>query len=320
MLIKRFIFLLIFTYPVHAAVTPDEFIEIYIKDKDYGDIYKIDFLIFKNEFIDEVDLNEEWEDLGPLNLSKEVFIIKDQPTLLVEKPVFKEKSQTNIFKIKIDDSIQDKTQFEEEVLQRQEIYKQNFNFFERILFEKEFEEVKKKLEQNKDYRILHSISWYQPLVSKDESVFIHIENLNGQIKTYGEVLIYKDRYLHLDAKLRLSKKSDSQNTELVEIKTIDFNESLKSKSREEGKDVNNSYWMETIFNNIKVNIGDFSKWILNNDLTVSPLNLKAQESINFKYKDLYEINQEVKMEENKYHFIDHPYFGIIIRISSLQTN
>ena len=38
----------------------------------------------------------------------------------------------------------------------------------------------------------------------------------------------------------------------------------------------------------------------------------------YEYKDLYEINQEMKIEENKYHFIDHPYFGVIVRISSLQ--
>ena len=78
--------------------------------------------------------------------------------------------------------------------------------------------------------------------------------------------------------------------------------------------------METIFNNIKINIGDFSKWILNNEITDSSLDLKAQESIDFKYNDLYEINQEIKIKENKYHFIDHPYFGVIVRISSLQAN
>jgi hypothetical protein len=320
MLIKRFIFLLIFSYPVCAVVTPDEFIESYIKEKDYGEIYKIDLLVFKNQFIEEVDLKEKWEELDPLDLSEELFMIKDQPTLLVEKPVFKEKNQNFIIKIKLEDSLQDKAQIEGETTEEQEIYKLKFNLFERILFEKEFEGVKKKIDKNKDYQVLHSISWYQPLVEKDKSVFIFVENFNGQTKTYGEILIYKDRYLHLDAKLRLSEKTDFQTTESSLIKTIDFNESLKSKSREVEEEANNSYWMETIFNNIKVNIGDFSKWILNNEITDSPLDLTPQESIDFKYKDLYEISQEIKIEENKYHFIDHPYFGIIIRISSLQAN
>ena len=59
------------------------------------------------------------------------------------------------------------------------------------------------------------------------TLFIFIQNSNGQTKTYGEILIYKDRYLHLDAKLRLSEKTDSQTAESALIKTIDFNESLK---------------------------------------------------------------------------------------------
>ena len=78
--------------------------------------------------------------------------------------------------------------------------------------------------------------------------------------------------------------------------------------------------METIFNNVRVNIGDFSKWILKSEINDLPLDLSPQESLAFKYNDLYEINQEIKIEENKYHFIDHPYFGIIVRISALQVN
>ena len=97
---------------------------------------------------------------------------------------------------------------------------------------------------------------------------------------------------------------------------------LKEKSKEEEKEEvpNNNYWMETIFNNVRVNIGDFSKWILESEINDSPLDPNQQESSIFKYNDLYEINQEIKVEENKYHFIDHPYFGVIVRISSLQTN
>ena len=321
MRINRFIFLLILSYPVYAAVTPDEFIESYIKEKDYGEIYKIDLMIFKNQFIEEVDLKEKWKKLDPLDLSEELFMIKDQPTLLVKKPIFKEKNKNKVIKIKIEDLVQNKNQIEEEIgrNQEQEIYKPKFNLFERILFEKEFEEVKKKLEKNKDYKVLYSISWYQPLVNKDESVFIFIENLNGQTKTYGKILIYKDRYLHFDAKLRLSKKSDIQNTESALIKTTDFNDSLKLKFKEAVQEVNNSYWMETIFNNIKVNIGDFSRRIFNNEITNSPLDLITRKSIDFQYTDLYEINQETKVDEDRYHFIDHPYFGIIIRISSVET-
>ena len=320
MVIKKFL-LLILSIPVYATVTPNDFIESFINKSGYGEIHKIDLLIFKNEFMEEVDLKEKWKTLEPLNLSKELFIIKDQPTLLVEKPVFNEKNQINLISLKVENLIEGDTESEEEMTE-EEPTKLRFNLFERILYETEFEEVKKKLDNNKDYKVLHSISWYQPLVEKDKSAFIFIENSKDQIKTYGEVLIYKNRYLHFDAKLRLSEKTDSPSSESVAIKTINFNDLLKEKSKEEEKEEvpNNKYWMETIFNNVRVNIGDFSKWILKSEINDLPLDLSPQESLAFEYNDLYEINQEIKMEENKYHFIDHPYFGIIIRISPLQVN
>jgi len=317
MQLKYFI-LLTLSFPIHGVITPDEFIDNYIKEKEHGDIYKIDLLIYKNQFIEEVDLKEQWKTLEPLNLNEELFMINDQATLLVEKPIFKEKSEDNIITLHINDLIEDLPQNKENVMLEGQVSNHlKFNLFERIPYEKELEKIRKKLDLNRDYKVLHSISWYQPLAKKNESVFIYIENSNVQFKTYGEVLIYKDKYLHFDAKLRLSEITDFVSTESISIKTIDFNKLLTSKFVEEKEDKNNRYWMETIFKNIKVNIGDFSKWILNNDLNSPKLNLGARELIDFQYNDLYEIKQEIKIEDNKYHFIDHPYFGVIIRISSL---
>ena len=319
MVIKSFL-LLVLSFPICAVVPPNDFVDSYINEGGYGEIYKIDLLIFKNEFIEDVDLKEKWKTLEPLDLNQELFIIKDQPTLLVEKPVFKEKNQNNLISLNIENLIEQDTESEEEITKEKPI-RVRFNLFERILYEKEFEEVKKKLDKNKEYNVLHSISWYQPLVKKEKSTFIFIENSKDQIKTYGEVLVYKDRYLHFDAKLRLSEKTDFLSPEPVVIKTINFNDLLKEKSKEEEKEVsNNNYWMETIFNNVRVNIGDFSNWILNSEIKDLSLDLKPEESLVFKYNDLYEINEEIKIEENKYHFIDHPYFGIIVRISALQAN
>ena len=119
--------------------------------------------------------------------------------------------------------------------------------------------------------------------------------------------------IHSALKIRLPKK----------LKFRKFSDDLlkeKSREKEEEQVSDDSYWVETIFNNVRVNIGDFSKWVLNSKIKNSPLDLYQEESLAFKYNDLYEINQEIKVDENKYHFIDHPYFGIIVRISPLQTN
>ena len=316
MVFKKFLFLVL-SFPVYAVVTPNDFIDSYINEGEYREVYKIDLLIFKNEFIEDVDLKEKWKTLEPIDLNQELFMIKDQPTLLIKKPVFIEKNQNNVISINIENLIEQDTESEEEITKEKPI-RVRFNLFERILYEKEFEEIKKKLDKNKEYKILHSISWYQPLVEKDKSAFIFIENFKDQMKTYGEILIYKDRYLHFEAKLRLSEKTDSLSSESGAIKTINFNDLLNERSIKEEKEVpDNNYWIETIFNNVRVNIGDFSKWILTSEINDSPLDLNPQESLIFKYIDLYEINEEIKVEDKKYHFIDHPYFGIIVRISAL---
>ena len=104
MVLKRFIFLLIFSLPLCAAVSPNEFIENFISKKDYGEIFKIDLLIFENKFIDEVDLKEKWKLLDPLILSEGLFSIKDKPTLLVKKPIFKEEVKNNFIQINLENS------------------------------------------------------------------------------------------------------------------------------------------------------------------------------------------------------------------------
>ena len=55
MVIKKFL-LLILSIPVYATVTPNDFIDSYINKSGHGEIYKIDLLIFKNEFVEDVDL------------------------------------------------------------------------------------------------------------------------------------------------------------------------------------------------------------------------------------------------------------------------
>ena len=317
MLTKHLFFLILFSFPIYGSVNPNEFIENYINDEGFGNIYKIDLLIFKNEFIDEEDLKEKWNALEPLELSDTLFMIKDQPTLLVKKPIFEENNQSNLIEIKIESLNIEIEEGAVENKKTDDSQKVKFNLFERILYEKGFEEIKMRLDKNNDYEVLHSISWYQPLVEKEQSASIFVDKANGQIKTYGEILIYKDRFLHFDAKLRLSKKTNFKVDEYPTIKIIDFNQVLASKSQKNNVAINESYWVKTIFNNIKVNVGDFSNWIKNNEVNDYSLDLISEQSSKFKYDDLYEIDQEIKVEENKYHFIDHPYFGIIVRISPL---
>ena len=302
---------IIISFPIYAVISPTEFVENFINNEDDKAIYKIDLLIFENLFIEEADLKEEFKILQPLDLKQELLIIKDQPTFLVGKPIIYKNKPNDLIKLQVNDSNKEiiPTEKNEE--------NQGFNLFERILYENEMQKLKKKMLRGKDYEVLHSISWYQPIVSKNNSAYIFIENVKNQKKVYGELLIYKDRYLHFDANLRLSRKTDVQTNESKLMKKIDFNEMLEMKTIKKDVDVakDDSYWIKTIFYNIKVNIGDFSNWFIEEEADI--LLFDEIELSEFKFDDQYEINQEIKVAENKFHFIDHPFFGILIKISPL---
>ena len=297
MLINRVILFFLFSNSLTAVTTPNDFIENFINEEDYGEIYKVDFLIIENQFIEEIDLKEKFATLEPFEFSKELFVIKDRPTLLVKTPVLNEKDQNDFIKLEIESL--DEEIAKEEPITEEDKKKKKVNLFERIPYEKELTEITRKLKLSKDYRVLHSISWYQPLVEKEKSVSLYVESSIDEVKVYGEILIYKDRYLHFDSKLRLSEKTENQLVEKTLINMVDFNESLKLKTLKEETDVNDNYWMETIFNNIKINISDFSDWVFQNNADIDLLDMNENKSFEYEYKDLYEIDQDTKIEENK---------------------
>ena len=114
-----------------AAVSPNEFIENFVNKKNYGEIFKIDLLIFENKFIDEVDLKEKWKQLDHLILSEGLFSIKDKPTLLVKKPTFKEEVKNNFIQINLENLNPDNAQIEEiDNIKEENVKNLNFNFFE----------------------------------------------------------------------------------------------------------------------------------------------------------------------------------------------
>ena len=205
MLINRVILFFLFSNSLTAVTTHNDFIENFINEEDYGEIYKVDFLIIENQFIEEIDLKEKFATLEPFEFSKELFVIKDRPTLLVKTPVLNEKDQNDFIKLEIESL--DEEIAKEEPISEEDKKKKKVNLFERIPYEKELTEITRKLKLSKDYRVLHSISWYQPLVEKEKSVSLYVESSIDEVKVYGEILIYKDRYLHFDSKLRLSEKT-----------------------------------------------------------------------------------------------------------------
>ena len=165
----------------------------------------------------------------------------------------------------------------------------------------------KRLNTRKKYEVLFEGTWFQPLFKQEISSPIYISNENGFNGVHGELLLYKERFLHSILKIRLSERTKEEQN-LSTINLYNFNNLLKL-SRVDNKFV-------SFFKSLGEDVVSFSSWIFRTK-EFSPV-LSSKESyllINGNYKDLFEINQQTKMKEDAFHYVDHPYFGAVIRVS-----
>ena len=91
------------------------------------------------------------------------------------------------------------------------------------------------------------------------------------------------------------------------------------KDREDTKKAQNktnNYWVDTIFNTVQINLDSLSKIIYEEE--TKNLDSLNQESA-MAFEDLYEIKKDVKIEDNEFNFIDHPFFSILIRVQELSS-
>ena len=144
---------------------------------------------------------------------------------------------------------------------------------------------------------------------------MYIEAFDKKNKIYGELKIYKDKYLHSEIIIRFSNQTD-QSVIKQDIKTRNFNEILERLYPKKKLAVkNDKYWIKTILSQIKIRFESLKKD--NSNLQVIKINNDNEPIKTDLYEDLFELREERKIKENEFHYIDHPYFGVLVRISSL---
>ena len=291
------------------SVDFNEYLEKYLVDKQKLDHIKVDFFIIQNLSIEDEDLEEKWKELDELELSNHLIKIKNEPTTFVTFPEGKFSDEITLPPLKF------KIQPEQQSLSDEvaEVTKPDPFLYEKIPFQKEMVEIENNLNRSRDYRVIYYNSWFQPVFKENETIPIFIDAQKKDKKVYGEIKIYKERFIHLVSKLRFSQKTEEiDNTSRTqEIKT--FQSLIKDKNYTESKGfLNDNYWVETIFNSVKVNL----KYI--GDFVYSYNEINSEEIIElprFKFVDLYEIDKDVKLEVDELNFIDHPYFSILIKVT-----
>jgi Protein of unknown function (DUF2803). len=259
--------------------------------------------------IEDEDLEEKWKELDELELSNHLIKIKTEPTTFVTFPEGKFSDEITLPPLKF------KIQPEQQSLSDEvtEVTKPDPFLYEKIPFQKEMVEIENNLNRSRDYRVIYYNSWYQPVFKENETIPIFIDAQKKDKKVHGEIKIYKERFIHLVSRLRFSQKTEEidNSSRTQEIKT--FQSLIKDKNNSENKGfLNDNYWVETIFNSVKVNL----KYI--GDFVYSYNEINSEEIMElprFKFVDLYEIDKDVKLEVDELNFIDHPYFSILIKVT-----
>ena len=293
-----------------SSMTSNEYINHYIDHPDKNSLLKIDFFVIQNLSIEDDDLKEEWKNLDSFLFSKDLINIKEEPTKLVSSPAYLN-VENNFFTANNIEIIQS-TQ-EEKIVSKD--IKIEPLLYERVPFQNEMKEIQNNLNRSRDYRVLYYNSWYQPAFNKDKSIPIAIESFKKDKRLYGEIVIYKERFIHISGRLRLGQKSEENYMINVEPNTFDFQSLLEEMSySEESKPSEDDYWIETIFNKVSLGLLDLSYEIPKEDkIYIDEL---IDKPVYF-YRDLYEIDKEIKIEAEEFNFIDHPYFSVLIKVEEI---
>lgn len=282
-------------------------VKLYLEES--APIYRVDFIVLKHLSVE--DKEEKWPVLDNPRFEDNLIELSPKPELLVDKGFLnnKEPDQVNYqiyFKntLSSEDKQDNQKGIKEKVPPR---------FYEKIIISSPVKTIVQKLKLSRGYRVLFESSWYQPVFSESNSYPVYIEALDKADKIYGQLNIYKDRYLHSEMTLRFSIKTNEEKFQTV-IKPTDFNDILDSLSIEAKKPKDDGlYWINTILSQIKIRFKPLVS--SNNNLNLIKLDDEIEPKLTAYYMDLYELQEERKMEENEFYYIDHPYFGVLIRLS-----
>lgn len=277
-------------------------IKIFNQNPDKYPSYKVSLIIFLNENKDSGVDEEVFKKLGPFKHKDQLIKLHNIPELLVEQESLDEAFNSDLNNlITLEENninIESSSELEETKKGL------NVQFFENLRNDKlDLDLIVSRLKREKDYTIIYSKSWYQPIFSYDSRNFIHIDSKIKNIKVYGYISQYKEKYLHSEMQLRYSIE-DENGLEYKEPKNLIFFNDLQ-------KDIKSN---NLEFRNLLNQIRNFN--------FLNPLGLKEKkENLEVdpikNFSDLYEIKEERKIDDGLYNYFDHPYFGVLIKVESL---
>jgi hypothetical protein len=276
-------------------------------------VYRIDFIVLKHLEIEDKDKEEIWPILEDFGFNEHLIELSPNPELLVEAPLLNDSVTKKLANLNYQIVLKDNLSLENENKKVKVDTKLPVRFYEKIILRSPVNKVVKKLKLSRGYRVLFESSWYQPVFSRSYALPVYIEAMDNKDKIYGQLNIYKDRYLHSEMTLRFSNLTKKESIQR-KVKPKNFNSILEDLTKSEAiPNDDGSYWIDTILSQIKIRFRGFNEKNINLDKVGFVKEPIADKKIYF--EDLYELKEERKMEEEEFYYVDHPYFGVLIRIS-----
>ena len=261
------------------------------------DEYIIEVIVFEQlEIIDNEQLEPKDLNLKDIN----AIALLDTPEIILNEKTILKSFDFDDTDILIDQLIIEKNKNKKILASDPPPLRKKINkskWYERQQKLNQLDNLYRRLDRRKEYRILHKISWLQPALEKNDSPFVHeIFDDNGFL-----IRLYKSRYLHLDviAYLEGNLRTDS-NPDL--IKEIKF-EALKSSIPDNVKNYEIEIGAEVINSNE----------IYKSDQEITqdkPDPPNAMEVGKVKYL----LDEERRIFKNESHYFDHPKIGVIISV------
>ena len=161
--------------------------------------YRIELILFTHLMREPKDLEEDFYNLNEFQYSNDLIKLIESPSLLVNQKSIEQGLVEN--KQVIKNIIHLPTDSPKINIIDEETEKANNNLLPYGYFElvdsKDLLELSKRLNKNKDYEVLFNGSWFQPIFNESLASPVYIQSDNKEIALHGELLLYKERFLHL---------------------------------------------------------------------------------------------------------------------------
>ena len=294
---KRFLYILIFlnSYLAFSQDIPEKLLlssKAFSENQSLYPIYRIDLIIFSHKQINKKDRQEQFPELDRFIYSPDLLKLLDTPNLLVKKEAIEEGLVPSSQVIQSIDLSQKLNPIEVEEVESIDIDKNSdftllpYEYFELIKNNGLNKRFVNRLNKRNEYEVLFHGSWFQPLFQEDLSSPVYIQGKNEINGIHGELLLYKERFLHSDLRLRLSE-STNEGQEFTTVKLYNFNNLLKL-SKAQNRFIR-------FFKSIGEDFISFSSWILRTK-EFSPVSTTVETPLTFNsnYRDYMKLINRLK--------------------------